>query len=349
MRTYMFIFTLLISTTIYADVNIEPDTSCCGKTIESIENISYAINSQTSIVNDISVEIKDLNQTIKTKQIKCPEINKNDDCSPWGSIIGALISGIIAIIIFIIGYLIEKKKDKSRKLERLSEIRIHLFNLIGQIIESINIQTSIIDEYTTKIETNPYDIYQIEKFNHSDLERLLLLDSNDIRQIFVNNNQLGISPYINLYRNIDHVQASLSEIFINLKSYSNSEIRDLIKKVVSERNELFKIISTTSTEVNLSGNIVKTFMTYNKHKSVSVDIQYDFKALINPLHQIFKNQPELIAEYPDIFNQNMKIGNYIMTLSQMNQEQMNHMQFESKELKKTLINLEKIYNKNKPK
>lgn len=346
MKLRLLIFSFLLTTSLFADVYVEPDTSCFNKQVESIKQVSRAVGNQTKIVDDITKEIKDLNETIKSKQFKCPEIKQNDDCSIWGSILGALISGLIAILIFTLGYYIEKKREKDRKRERLSEIRMHLFNLLSQILDSISIQIDIIHSFTSKIENNPYEIFPIAKFNHSDLDRLLLLDTNDVRQIFVKDKSLGLDSYIRLYRNIDHVKGTLSEIFVNLKSYTNSEIRDLIKKIVEERNRLLEIVLETSTRTMFIEPLEKILNSYNAQKGVSVDVKMDFEILIYPLHQLFKGNPDLIVTYTEIFNQNRKIGNLVMTLIQMNTEQMEHLKFESEELKKSLNGLKEVYNKN---
>jgi len=348
MKIRLLIFSILISSSIYADVYVEPDTSCCTRQVHSIKQVSSAINNQTTVIHDVSKEIKDLNKTIKSKQLKCPEVKQNDDCSLWGSIFGALISGIIAILIFVLGYFIDKKREKERKAERLNEIRIHLFNLLGQILDSIGIQIDIIHSYTSNIKGNPYDIFPIAKFNHSDLDRLLLLDTNDVRQIFVNDKNLGLDSYIRLYRNVDHVKGTLGEIFVNLKSYTNSEIRDLIKKIVEERNRLLEIVYETSTRTMFIKPIEDILNSYNTQKDIGVNVQMDFNVLINPLHQLFKANPELIEEYTEMFNQNRKIGNLVMTLIQMNTEQMEHMNAESGELKKSLNGLKEVYSKNAP-
>jgi len=348
MKIQLLIFSLFFSISTYADVFVEPDTSCCTRQVESIEEVSSAVKNQTKTINGITKEIKDLNQTIKTKQIKCPEIKQNDDCSLWGSILGALISGVIAILIFILGYYVEKKREQDRKNERLSEIRLHLFNLLGQILDSIGIQIDIIHSYTSKIKNNLFEIFSIAKFNHSDLDRLLLLDTNDVRQIFVKDKSLGLDSYIRLYRNIDHVKGTLSEIFVNLKAYTNSEIRDLIKTIVVERNRLLEIVFETSTRTMFIKPIEDILNAYNAQKSVEVNIQMDFQVLIDPLHQLFKGNPDLISQYTEMFNQNRKIGNLVMTLIQMNTEQMQHLEFESEELKKSLSGLKEVNDKNAP-
>ncbi len=339
---------LAFSLQIFADEYVEPDTNCCWPLVNSTIRVSKEINDNTTQISNISKDIKALNSTIQQKKLICPEVKKQNKFCDWCSILGAFISGIVALIIFILGYLINRKSEKDKRIEILNEIKSHVFSLINQIIESVNIQVGIINDYTGKINKNPYQIIPIAKFNHSDLDRLLMIDTNEVRQIFVKDDKLGLETYIKMYRDIDHLKGSLGEIFSNLTSYTNSEIRDLMKQIVQERNVLMEIIQSTSTETLLVDSITDILEKYNSIKSISVNVETDFEVLVKPLHHLFSTNPPLIEAYIHIFNQNRKIGNLITTLAQMNMQQMNHMEFEAKELEKTNESLKKIWNKNAP-
>lgn len=292
----LFILGILCSTSLYADVTLEPNIECCHDIVYQINEQNKAITNHTKYTNEnlknLSL-IKDNLHQIAQKKSGAEDF--------WGAFAGALTSAIVAISIFYGGIIHEKRKERTRRKLLLKSVSL----LLESTLEKCNSTINNIEIFHTNVKKTPWMHNSFPQIIQGETQRLREINIDRIADAFFD---FGISSkqYVEFYSKLDYFHELSRSMYDDYFKHSHEavtvptneilELTEIILNAVVMHMEYLRNIEFGHWE-----NINQIIIDYYKEQTDNkTNINYINTNLIIPLTNLYITFDQI--QIPDIPN-----------------------------------------------
>ena len=180
----------------------------------------------------------------------------------FGDLISALIAAFIAMWVFYRQWKKEREKEAENKLQEINEKNQYLKSILTATIGLSEKYKTSVEEFTSEIDNNPYEIPDIKLYPLQEFQRLQRIVNNEEYFHAYLNKYGNSTETINNYRTISSLSDYLASQIAELQK-KDYKLRDHDRKV-DYVNKFYEILE----DVNKIGKS-------NEHKDHSIFIAFD--------------------------------------------------------------------------
>lgn len=282
---------------------------------------------------------------------------------PIATLIAVLISGILGVCLFNKGLrkerLLEQERRKLDKQiseekhkEDLKKLKNHLLVLLEGCLATSHKQNNNYREYAQKFLNDLMGQYFPDQYAHSDLQRLLIIKTESILEVFEING-LTNKEFINYLHHLDYLNEVFQKIPIDIHEGNGKTVIDLTNQMISVRTQILNIGSNYINEQLLSdpdciNNSIWNFindliMNYHKDYDGIPSVKWDYNKLFVPIKYGLLQEK---FRFQKICNQLIDLakvgGDIVFSIKQFNEALCKDIIASSERINQSLKNLEEV-------
>jgi len=162
------------------------------------------------------------------------------------NLFGVLIGAFLAYLAGLSIYNKQRKDEKKKEIEKsqnLNNARLrYLYTLVDCAIANAEKQSIQYKELSNTINREPYEKHLVSITLTNDFQRIKSLDNQKVFEAYYNNvdnTQIGVKDYVNLFHTIDYIDLKLLQMFDMHKNHNDftfrdqTVVRDIIEDIVN--------------------------------------------------------------------------------------------------------------------
>lgn len=265
-----------------------------------------------------------------------------------GNILGALITGAIALYIFFGGWKKEKIKEDEEKAEKVKEKNLYFKSVLNKAISLSDKYENTIDKFSSEIETDPYNIPEIELYPLQEFGRLQrIIENDDYFHAFLKKHGKSQSV-IDKFRTIasisDYLESQTKEFLkVDYRLYDHNrktQYSNLLTEVNEDVVELGMNYQATIPTLDQGLQQIITSYAMIRQGADPSDLHIPQNNLIQPLTQfLLNNQFFALEEVRSLLNKMSRMRQLYAEIPMQNQVTSNKFRLFQETMTKTISRL----------